>query len=118
MFPDVPQVSPARGAWVCSKCGNEDQTRLRVDPSRPSVDLRYAIGWCDECTPARRSVRGLKRDPVHLVHATYWRRQAFLARRQAEDDAKLLGRYRRGHSLTPEELIRVRELVHRQEGTG
>lgn len=117
MFPDdaIPQVSPARGGWVCSKCGNEDQAKVRTDPSRPSVDPRYAIGYCDDCTPARRSVKGLVRDHVPLVHVKHWQRRAFLARREAEADAKLLGRYRRGHHLNPEEVARVKELVQRRE---
>lgn len=42
----TPDDAFARLDYVCSNCGGRTTTVLK---SRPSVDDRFAIGWCDSC---------------------------------------------------------------------
>lgn len=114
-FATVPEVTDPGVAWTCTRCGNENQRRVRVDPTRPSLDPRYALGWCDDCGPARQTVRGVAREARALIQSGLFDRTAFLAREKAEAEAKLLGRYRRGHALTKAEIGQIREILDRME---
>lgn len=101
---------PAR---TCTLCGNDAQNRLRVDRTRPSLDDRYALGYCDDCRPARKGVRGVTRELVPLIRSDLFDRQAHQARIDGEGDRKLLARYRRGHLLTEDELAAVQVILDR-----
>ena len=102
--------------WVCTKCANDQPTTVRIDPTRPAVDAldRYAIGFCDECTPARMGVHGLGRERVALEASTHFDRAKFNARKEAEADARLLAKHRLGHVLKPVEQERIKAIVARQ----
>src|SRR5258706_14443284 len=34
--------------WICTRCAGSD---VKVLEGRPSIDERFAVGWCDRCTP-------------------------------------------------------------------
>lgn len=114
-FETLPEVAAPVALWTCTRCGNDDRRRVWADLSRPSLDPRYALGWCDQCAPARKTVRGVTREAVALIRSELFDREAYLERVQAEADAKLLGRYRRGHALTKAEVAKVREIITRIE---
>lgn len=114
-FATVPEVTDSDAAWTCTRCGNDNQRRVRADPTRPSLDARYALGWCDNCGPARQTVRGVAREMRALIQSGLFDRTAFLAREKAAADAKLLGRFRRGHALTKAEIAEVREIIARTD---
>lgn len=114
-FANVPAVKPTRDAWVCAKCGNDVQSRVRPDPTRPSIDPRYALGTCDDCSPVHKTPKGPARERIQLVRASGWNRQLWIDAQARKAEAKLLKRYRRGDVLTPEEIAEVRSLIGRTE---
>jgi len=67
--------------WVCSKCGVAGAQPSAV---RPSLDDRYAVGWCSSCTPPP-SVLHPYRKPAALIRSDLW--DANELRRRAEADA-------------------------------
>jgi hypothetical protein len=107
-------------AWICSGCGRDDD--VVASAGRPSLDDRYAVGWCPRCAPlpppddpteARRPER--KRRPpaktVALVHPDAWDPDAFAARRQREADRRLIERVHAGDArLTDADRQRAAEL--------
>ena len=116
LFPQAPAPERAREEWVCSKCGNDNQRKVRPDESRPSLDPRYVLGFCDDCTPTKRTVRGPARENVQLVHRAGWDRQAWVALQVHDAENRLLTRYRLGHALTKDEHEQVRAIVVRLGG--
>ena len=116
MFPEdevAPAIPTTTIRWVCADCGSDDPRTVRLDQTRPSVDDRYGIGYCDSCTPGRRTVRGIKRQAVTLVRSDVFDRTDWKHQRQLADDANLLRRYRAGHLLTKDDMDRVRQIVAR-----
>lgn len=41
-------MTARKDPYVCSKCGGDD---VRASEARPSVDDRYAVGFCVRCAP-------------------------------------------------------------------
>jgi hypothetical protein len=113
-FASVPEVEPTTTRFTCTRCGNDDPRRVWADPSRPSLDARYALGWCDNCAPARKGVKGVTRDTVALIQSELFDRDAFLAREAAKAEQKLLSRFRLGHQLTEDEIAQVKAIIARQ----
>lgn len=112
-FGVVPEVATPTADWTCTQCGNDDQRRLRIEIGRPSLDPGYALGYCDDCGLTKRTVKGPKRDTRVMIESRRFDREAFLARAREQDDAKLLGRFRRGHLMTKDEIERIRAIQAR-----
>ncbi len=51
-FPDIEPTPTDRRRWECTQCGG---TLVTVDHSKPSIDPRYALGYCEKCTPMRKA---------------------------------------------------------------
>jgi hypothetical protein len=115
-FEALPEVATPAVRWTCTRCGNDDRRRVWADPSRPSLDARYALGWCDNCAPARKGVRGVTREAVALIASELFDRTAFLAAEKQRAEQKLLTRYRRGHALTKDEIAQVKAIIARLDG--
>lgn len=47
-FPDLEPEPPSPKRYRCTKCGGDN---VSVDPTRPSIDPRYALGDCRDCSP-------------------------------------------------------------------
>ena len=62
--------------YVCSSCGRTDVT---VNLAQPSIDERFAVGYCESCTPeptydpVKRGTRPMNRSVVALVRADVWK---------------------------------------------
>jgi hypothetical protein len=56
--------------WTCSSCGG---AAVKVNEASPSLDERYAVGFCDRCTPEpvfdprTKRTKPLTRSTVPLV---------------------------------------------------
>jgi hypothetical protein len=114
-FATVEDVRPTVEHWTCTKCGNDNQARLRVDGARPSLDERYALGYCDDCTPTRKTVKGPTREHVPLIRSRLFDRERHVEIARARAEAKLLLRYRNGHLMTEDEIAEVQVILKRQE---
>lgn len=73
-------------AWVCSSCGGGS---VSVVEARPSLDPRYAVGYCIRCTrdpepdpKDRMRTKPVNKPTVPLVRADVW--NADLLARHAE----------------------------------
>lgn len=95
-------------SWLCSKCGG---TLVEAIPSRPSLDSRYATGYCEKCTPKPRQPKDPKRAPreratVQLVATSAFDESAFAKRREFQRRVRLVDRLARGKLKegTPEYL--------------
>jgi hypothetical protein len=107
-------------AWVCSGCGLSDDVVASL--GRPSLDDRYAVGWCPRCAPlpppddptdARRRER--KRRPpaktVALVRGDAWDPRVLRERLAREADRRLFERVHAGDArLTDADRARAAEL--------
>lgn len=52
--------------YVCTGCGNA----ASVDLTRPSIDDRYAVGYCIRCTPTpspQKLSEGANRETIFLI---------------------------------------------------
>lgn len=114
-FAEIPGVAQEITRWVCTRCGNDDQRGVWADLTRPSLDQRYAVGFCESCAPTRKSVRGMTRETVVLIRADLFDRAGFVARAAASSDQKLLTKFRRGYPLTEDEVQKVRQIMDRLE---
>jgi hypothetical protein len=112
-FDSLPAVDQPAILWVCARCGTDDPRLVWADPSRPSLDPRYALGFCDVCAPARKSVKGVTRKAVALVRSEMFDRAAFLARAETLEEQALLTKFRQGHVLKADEIDRVRSIIDR-----
>lgn len=78
---------------MCSKCG---MAGARVAETRPSLDDRYAVGFCPKCAPppsrseALNINRPVRRPTVQLIRDDLWDASELARRDQAEADRKLL----------------------------
>lgn len=110
--------------WVCSSCGG---TWVTLSLARPSLDERYAVGYCTTCAPPPPDVPSVdpgdtrpKAKPlptVPLVRADKWDPTTIKARKQRVADAEFLEKVRTGKLLQniPEHSKRVRTLLARYE---
>ena len=84
--------------YVCTGCSLRD---TEINRARPSLDDRYAVGYCDHCTP----IPVPRKDPRHpgtwivrerklidLVHPSVWNQEAFEHRVQLEVNRRLAKR--------------------------
>lgn len=69
-------------AYVCTKCGGG---QVQANRARPSIDDRFAIGWCKDCDKERTLARDDNRTRRQLAE-----------RDQAAKDRRLVARVRRG----------------------
>lgn len=123
-------------AYICSKCGGQ---RTTVNESRPSVDDRYAVGYCDDCGPQKFETvidaKGKKvwrlrnkpdgtKEPIplerpvrDLVRADIWNSDLLTERRKAKEKDRLLRRvYDHPHNRglikpTQEEVDQAKEVM-------
>ena len=86
--------------WVCSSCGREDVT---VSEARPSLDDRFAVGYCPTCAPAPNAYvdtavkkRRVAQPVVPLVRADLWDPAVITERKRRHDDERFLSKYRDG----------------------
>jgi DNA-directed RNA polymerase subunit RPC12/RpoP len=81
--------------YVCANCGQ------RVEPlaSRPSIDTRYALGFCDT-KKCRRVVKG-ELQPNDLVRQDVFDLRQLDERKRQKEDQRLARRYMNGE-LNPE----------------
>jgi hypothetical protein len=84
--------------WVCANCGGNDVTE---SAARPSLDTRYAVGFCRSCAPSPtepQDTRKLQRAPstVPLVRADLFDPQVITDRKQRRADAQFLAKCRDG----------------------
>lgn len=110
--------------WVCSSCGGKE-----VTPSlaRPSLDERYAVGYCTTCAPppdepavdpGDTALPKAKRLPtVPLIRADKWDPTMIETRNQRLADAEFLEKVRAGKlkQNLPKHRERVRALLGRYE---
>lgn len=75
--------------YVCSKCG---QFVARILDSRPAVDDRFAVAYCD-CSPRRGT---FERPVVHAVREDIWKPTTIAQRRAADERRKLMTELERG----------------------
>ena len=66
-----PPVEAAGPQYRCSRC---QSTSVRIAPEHPSLDSRWPLGYCDNCTPAPddpedRQEHPQERELVPLVRA-------------------------------------------------
>lgn len=83
--------------WICSRCGGDATPAI----SRPSLDDRYAPGFCDRCTPDPGPPDPRKkrapRPSVALVRADKWDPDLLRQRREREAEERLVRDYRDGN---------------------
>ncbi len=72
--------------WVCSECGREG---AKLNEARPSVDDRYAIGYCESCCPLpvidpndHQKTKPRNRRVVQLVRSDLWSPDLLAERRR------------------------------------
>ena len=52
-FADLPAPSVPTHRYVCTACGGK---RVAVDPTRPALDSRFAVGRCGDCDKSQSLV--------------------------------------------------------------
>lgn len=80
------------GSWICTRCGGG---ACSVLDGHPSLDDRFAIGWCDRCTPLptldpRRPHDQKKRGTIVLARDSDQVREEIARRDQLIRDRKLV----------------------------
>jgi hypothetical protein len=80
-------------AWVCSECGGEQAAPIEA---RPSIDDRYAVGYCIRCSPIpmidpndHTKTKPLNRKTVQLVRSDVWDLAVLERRRQLARQRRL-----------------------------
>jgi hypothetical protein len=81
--------------YVCTNCGG---TAVKVREARPSVDDRYALGFCAGCSGS-----GQKRNERQLCRSDLWRPEILQERKRAEAERELLR-----HVTGPQESHKTR----------
>ena len=107
-------------AWACSKCGRQD---VIVAAARPSLDDRYAVGYCPTCAPVpppvdpREKPRKTPNPSVPLVRADLWDPAAAAERDRRRSDERFLVAYRDGtiKADDPKNRARASALLGRYE---
>lgn len=92
-------------SYRCSSCGSRE---VGIDPSRPSVDDRYAIG---SCRAERKSGKTLVREDVYdSVHETQLTAE-YRADRADAAKAVMDPRYKSRRKLTKERVALGKQFV-------
>lgn len=79
--------------WMCSRCGGSN---VQVSAARPSIDDRFAVGYCDRCTPEplfdprTQKYKPVVRATVALAPDSDKTRDAINARDRAVAERKLV----------------------------
>jgi hypothetical protein len=106
--------------YICSNCGSPKTT---VRKARPSIDDRYALGYCAACSGS-----GENRIERNLCRSDVWRPELLAERKRVKAEQKLLrhvvgpqeSHKYRGEMVGPppvtdEERTKAREILARQE---
>ena len=108
-------------SWICSRCGGDATPSV----SRPSLDDRYAPGFCDRCTPdpgpPDPRVKRAARPSVALVRANKWDPEILRRRREREAEERLVRDYRDGKLSSKSDQETARSVLSRwdaQAGRG
>ena len=107
--------------WICSSCGADGI--VTVSQAKPSLDDRYAVGYCGNCAPVPPPVdptlaRPRRPSPprtVTLVRSDKWDPETLRRRRDAVADERLLKRYLVGKVDSDSERKRAHELLVRYD---
>ncbi len=106
--------------YICSNCGSPKTT---VRKARPSLDDRYALGYCGACSGS-----GEHRIERNLCREDVWNPAVLVQRKQAKADRPLVraavcprpsrkvgGELVEPRKLTDAELKKAHEILERQE---
>ena len=105
--------------YVCSGCGLR---ATEINRARPSLDDRYAVGYCDFCTPWPKPKKQKvfpfqevqpERKTIQLVHPAHWNQAAFDHRLLLQHKRTLAARLdpKRKSKYSKEELIEAQKAV-------
>ncbi len=103
--------------WVCSGCGGEQTTVLE---GRPSIDDRYAVGYCVSCNPMPvndpkdpKLTKPRNRSTSALVRQDVWDPELLRKRREREAEARLLTQFRNGKLRSDADKDRAAAVIAR-----
>ena len=109
---DTPRRLPSGPEWVCTNCGSPGGQPI---PARPSLDPRYAIGYCNTCSkdsPERKTPRPTNQ----LVHIENFNRQRWQVDKDTKELKALVQEFAAGKDkvrLTGPQVVRLIELFDR-----